>query len=227
MGCRRRAQEHPKDYREWHVYSYAFSDACPRVRDWRWRRRGGASGAPNNSVGAGGNSGATVVALFTLTDGVTGTVTLGSGGSGISGNNGATGGNSTFVYDGVSVVARGGTGGAEKTGGNDRWVVPPSTRTASTLPSVGGALVSIYEIYSEYGSVGLAVDNDYTQGGTGADGPYKGSGCGANIMNANFNVNGSSALANTGSGGGGAASTNSTNGVGGIGGSDIIVIYEF
>ena len=86
------------------------------------------------------------------------------------------------------------------------------------LQSVGGALVSIYEIYSEYGSVGLAVDNDYTQGGTGADGPYNGSGRGANIMNANSNVNGSSALANTGSGGGGAASTNSTNATGGSGG---------
>jgi hypothetical protein len=219
------------------TFTYTPSAAATRALVYVTGGGGGGAGVAtgvNNSVGSGGNGGASFVGLYVVSSATTGTVTVGSGGNGGSAAAGSAGGASTFLYPATgspngTITGGGGAGGAVKSNSQDEhFANPNNSRAAGTSTGFNSVLLGGFAIAGQYGGPGIGVVADTVMGGSGGNGLYGGGANSVAINNSNVRTNGNAAFNGTGGGGGGACQTNnSQTGTGGAGGDGRVVIFEY
>ena len=164
----------------------------------------GGGGSGGGWAGGGGGGGYTNETIFTFSNGVNYSVTIGEGGAAVDGRgNGKTGGTTSFG----NISALGGGGGYE---------YPAATGGAGTGNGGGG--------YHGNGQDGIAFDDIYYGGGGGAGGGSAGLGGGGQGALGDC-MKGFAGEVNTGGGGGGGGGANSCSSYGGgQGGSGVAII---
>ncbi|CAB4127704.1 hypothetical protein UFOVP93_42 [uncultured Caudovirales phage] len=170
---------------------------------------GAGGGTPTGALsggGGGGSGGFSQSYVSAATIGVSQTVTIGAGGTGVSNATGNVGGDTSV---GTIVIAKGGSGGVVAPGGD------VGQGGAGGVAGTGDITFPGNTAYK------LATNG----GGGGGAGSIFG---GATPVNSLTNTDGTNAVENTGAGGtGGWNATSSTTQTGGNGGSGIVIIYEY
>ena len=188
---------------------------------------GGASNGINKSCGAGGGSGGIRTGLFNIVPGSTGTVTIGSGGTGVSAGTGNSGNDSTFVYDGATLTGNGGAGGGTDQSNNGRFI---SARIPAISGTTGASSNLVYSVsmYGNYSGIGhISTTSDVTRSGYGGGTPW---GRGGDDVGNNGGSGSSNGNAGTGIGAGGSGGYQTDNGgahSGGAGADGGVIIYEY
>ena len=184
---------------------------------------GGAASDASATGGGGGAGGGTAQAFITLVAATpTGTVVVGAGGAGVFGNNGNTGVTSSFVYGAINIQGLGGAPGL-------------TSGSAAGSPFIGNDAVG--GLGNLNGQTGFTIQGGFAgpcryydatvcEGGSGGGSPV-GGGVGIRQLNGAGGLDGSGALANSGSGGGGALQNNSGGHTGGAGGSGLVIVWEY
>ena len=233
---RRRAGQRPSiHHRKRCLHAHKRHDARVGVRNGRRRRGRWLCCRRENSVGSGGNGGGTYVGLFAIDDTLTGTVTIGAGGTGASGVAGGTGGTTTFLFPSSgtpngTITGPGGFGGNLKPTGttDDYCILPTSTRPTPSGTAVNAVLLGGFPVWGQYGSPGIMIAADVGVSGNGGTSTWGNGAVGTVKNQVNSRTNGATASANSGGGGSGAIQTdNGINGSGGGGGSGVVVIIEY
>jgi len=165
---------------------------------------GGGAGGYGGSAsygGDGGPSGGTAIGYFSVTPGVSYTITIGAGGAGgTGGNRGSAGGNTTFVGTGISIAGNGAdSSGSSSNGG---------TASGGNLNLNGSSQGCYSNPDVSFASGGSLGGHPSFWGGGGKGAPYNGTGQAALTYGA----------------GGGGGPGGSTNRDGGAGAAGVIVI---
>lgn len=187
---------------------------------------GGVASGLNKGAGGGGAAGCTVAALVKIDDTLTGTVTIGPGGTGVTGANGNNGNDSTFSFNTALVTANGGAGGS--LGGNDGGERFTGSADLANGSVSGDDVQLLHLSQGIHGSIAIYQSAGNTaSSGSGGSSIYGGAGDYRFSNGTSLNNNGFSAQPNTGSGGGGGLKTNSTAVKGGDGSEGFCLIYEY
>lgn len=180
---------------------------------------GAGGGTPSTTAflsgGGGGAGGFSQSYVSAATIGVSQTVTIGAGGTGVSNANGNAGGNTSV---GSIVIANGGSGGAAGT-----------TSTGSTSGGAGGVVgTGNVTLPGSPGLFGVSASSGTTVSGNGGNSYFAGGALGV-APGTLSSTAGVSAVANSGAGGSGSSITGGSAAAraGGNGGSGLVIIYEY
>ncbi len=195
---------------------------------------GGAVSGVNNSVGSGGNAGGTYVGFFVINEAQTGTITIGTAGTGVSGSDGGDGTSTTFLFPSTgtpnaTIAGTGGRGGSFKpTGTTDDYVITPDPNlSGGSASGLNAVLLGGYQIFGSVGNQGFMIAADVGTSGNGGSSIYGGGASGVTRNQTNGGTSGRTANG-FGSGGSGGIQTNNTSSVsGGSGSAGYVVIYEY
>lgn len=219
------------------VQTYTPTSGCKNVIVYAIGGGGGGGGAfagGTRSTGGGGGEGGCRVGLFVVSDGVTGSVSVGAGGQGGGPSNpenhanlwGSLGSNTTFTYNGSTITGNGGRRGGNATSNNFSWTNMPLL-SDSTSTAINGVLLSSYSVWGKNGfRADIYTEPQVIHGGSGNSSIFGGGGQSQGTL-IYSGGNGIAGKDGVGGGGSGAYQSDGVAYNGGNGGCGGVYIYEY